>query len=247
MDDRQRKKRYAELAELSRRQRIYHYTEFLTPAEAAEACSAAPERERALFGGAEGCERVMVRFGDPDECGYEEPFPLAVLRIAPRDGRFAEELTHRDYLGALMHLGLERSVFGDVLVRDGRAYVFAAERMADYLCRELTQVRHTFVTCEVLPEVPEDARPQLEPLTVTAASARLDLLLAKVFRLSRTKAKELFAAGHVQVGGRVCEKESVVPGTGDVVSVRGYGKFRYGGEEGVTKKGNRVLRIERYS
>ena len=245
-DERQQKARFAELAQLSRRQQRYCYTEFLTPAEAAEAALAAPEKERKSFGGTEGCERVIVRFGDPEEIGYEEPFPIAVIRIRPLGIKFAEELTHRDYLGALMHLGVERGILGDVLVRESCAYVFAAEHMAEYLCRELTRVRHTAVSAERLQEIPENAGPRLEERAVIAASARLDVILAKAYHLSRTRVKELFAAGHVQLGGRICEKESLVPREGDILSVRGYGKFRYGGETGRTKKGSLVLKIEEY-
>ena len=246
MDEQQLRKRFAELAELSRRQNIYHYTEFLTPAEAADARAMTPGREFCAFGGAENCERVIVRFGDPEEIGYEEPFPLCVLKIEPVSRKFAETLTHRDFLGALMHLGLERSVFGDILVREQTAYVFIAEHMAEYVCRELTTVRHTQVICTVPEEVPEEARPQLEEEQIIVASLRLDNIIARAWNLSRTRAKELFAAGAVQIGGRVCEKESTSPQEGDVISVRGYGKFRCGGKTGSTRKGREVMRIEKY-
>lgn len=246
MDEKLLKKRFAELAALSRRQNVYHYTDFLTPAEAADARAMTPEKECCAFGGAGDCERVMIRFGDPVQIGYEEPFPICVLKIEPRNRKYAEDLTHRDYLGALMHLGLERSVFGDILVREGTAYVFAAERMADYVCEELTQVRHTDVSCEIPDGIPEEARPVLQPEQIIAASPRLDNVIAKVWHLSRTKAKELFASGAVQNGGRPCEKESVIPQEGDVISVRGYGKFRYAGQTGTTKKGSVVLQIDKY-
>ena len=246
MDETQQKKRFSELAALSRRQDRYYYTEFLTPAEAADACAAAPAEECCAFGGTAECERVIVRYGDPERIGYEEPFPISVLKIEPLNSRFAEELNHRDFLGALMHLGLERDVFGDILVREKAAYVFAAERLADYICGELTQVRHTMVKCSALEEVPADARPSLAEEKIIVSSLRLDNVIAKVCHLSRTRAKELFAAGSVQVGGRVCEKESFVPAAGDIISVRGYGKFRIEGEEGTTRKGSLLLRIGRY-
>lgn len=247
MDEKQLRKRFAELAELSRRQNIYHYTEFLTPAEAADARAMTPEKEFCAFGGAENCERVMVRFGDPAQIGYEEPFPLRVVKIEPVSRKFADTLTHRDYLGALMHLGLERDVFGDILIREQTAYVFTVEHMAEYVCGELTSVRHTQVTCVIPEEVPEEAQPHLEEEQIIVASPRLDNIIAKVWHLSRTKAKELFAAGSVQVGGRVCEKESAAARPGDIISVRGYGKFRCGEKTGSTKKGSDIIRIEKYT
>ena len=246
MKEQQLRKRFAELTELSRRQNIYYYTDFLTPAEAADAGAMTSPKEFASFGGTEDCERVMVRFGDPAVIGYEEMFPIQVLQIVPASRKFAEKLTHRDFLGALMNLGLERDIFGDIIVREEAAYVFCAERMASYICEELRQVRHTAVRCEIPAAFPEDARQVLQEEQIMAASERLDMLIAKVWHLSRTKAKELFAAGAVQVGGRVCEKESAVPAAGDRVSVRGFGKFRYLGKTGVTRKGSLVLKIEKY-
>ena len=66
----------------------------------------------------------MVRFGSERMFGYEEPFPISVLRIEPLINKFAEELGHRDYLGAVMNLGMERDVIGDILIRDKSAYMF---------------------------------------------------------------------------------------------------------------------------
>ncbi len=246
MDEKQLRKRFAELRELSRRQNIFYYTGFLTPAETADARAMTPEKEFCAFGGAEDCERVIVRFGDPAQTGYEEPFPLRVLKIEPVSRKFSEDLTHRDYLGALMHLGLERDVFGDILIREKTAYVFITEHMADYVCGELTSVRHTQVLCTIPDELPDEARPRLEEEQIIVSSLRLDNIIAKVWHLSRTRAKELFAAGYVQVGGRVCEKESMAVRPGDSISVRGYGKFRCGEKTGSTRKGSDVIRIEKY-
>ena len=57
---------------------------------------------RTEFGGADGCERIMVRFGDLEDCGYACPFPIRCIRAIPRSKKFAEQLTHRDILGSLM-------------------------------------------------------------------------------------------------------------------------------------------------
>ena len=77
---------------------------------------------RTEFGGADGCERIMVRFGDPKDCGYACPFPIRCIRAIPRSKKFAEQLTHRDILGSLMALGIDRNRTGDIAVRENEIY-----------------------------------------------------------------------------------------------------------------------------
>ncbi len=88
-------------------------------------------------------ERQMVAFL-PDALYYEYHYPMKVVRIQPVNPRFAEELTHRDYLGALMNLGIERGKMGDILVRDGYAEVFVCPRIGEYITEQLTRIRHTW-------------------------------------------------------------------------------------------------------
>lgn len=76
------------------------------------------------YGGFDGAERVMVAFGPAPE---PADYPITCLHIAPKQEKFAEELTHRDYLGTLMGLGLERRVLGDILPCGKGAYLFAPQ------------------------------------------------------------------------------------------------------------------------
>lgn len=98
----QLKKRFLELAEKSYAQNIYTFTGFLSMAEQ-EALFEAMQKNKSytfsLSGGGEGCERQMARFGSPEELGYEEPFPVEILKISPLLEKFADNFTHRDFLG----------------------------------------------------------------------------------------------------------------------------------------------------
>ena len=140
------KKRFIELGNKSHGSGIFLFSDFLGLSEQ----SALHEVRRELFGihyqtfgGHEGAERVMVRFGDPEELMYEVPFPISILKIEPRSKKFSEKLTHRDYLGSLMNLGIERDVLGDIAISDGTAYLFCKDDIAPYIQNELTRVRHT--------------------------------------------------------------------------------------------------------
>lgn len=75
-----------------------------------------------LYGGREEAERKILRFGSEAELGYEQPFPICCIRIRPLSAKFADKLSHRDYLGALMNLGIERSTIGDILPGEGEAF-----------------------------------------------------------------------------------------------------------------------------
>ena len=117
-DLQQLKKRLTELAEKAYSRNIYTYTPFLGLAE--QQAYYAVEREVSyagvqMEGGASLCERKIIRFGDP---GYEETFPIARIEILPKTPKFAENLTHRDFLGAVMNLGIERDVVGDFFVKE---------------------------------------------------------------------------------------------------------------------------------
>lgn len=91
---------------------------------------------RTEFGGADGCERIMVRFGDPEDCGYACPFPIRCIRAIPRSKKFAEQLTHRDILGSLMALGIDRNRTGDIAVRENEIYIFCTEQIAPYIAEK---------------------------------------------------------------------------------------------------------------
>ena len=198
------------------------------------------------FGGVEGCERTMLRFGDGEELGYEEPFPIVCLLLEPIAPKFAEALTHRDYLGALMHLGMEREMLGDIVVRDKTAYLFAHERMADFIAESLTRVRHTELRVKRAAALPEGALYRTEERLLQAAGERLDGVIAKLYRISRSEALALFHRELVFVDGRVFTSPAREVAEGACVSVRGYGRFIYRGFRSETKKGKLNLVVEIY-
>lgn len=198
------------------------------------------------FGGASGTERIMIRFGDPDELGYELPFPIKCLKIEPRSAKFAERLTHRDYLGAILNLGIERSSVGDIVVKENLAYVFVKEEIANYVLSELARVKHTDVILCEAEDIPEGELYRTQTKNVQVASARIDALIARVFSTSREDAQTLFKKRLVYLNGEECENTSRALKDGDKVSVRGYGRFIYLGYSNLTKKGRLNASVEIY-
>ena len=243
-------KRFLELAAKSERGAYFTFTDFLGLAELSVFSGIKRDLRCAytLFGGHSETERVMVRFGNEEELGYSEPFPIKIIKIYPTARKFAEKLGHRDYLGTILGLGIERSVIGDILIFDTDAYVFVKSDMADYIASSLERVRHTTVRAEIISEdeLPEGELFRTEGITVQLAGERLDALVAKVFSLSRDEALGLFRRRLVFVGGALCENNSATPRVGDVISVRGHGKMIYRGQIGVSKKGKLNVLVDKY-
>lgn len=234
------KKRFAELAEKCYQKNQYTFTGFLGLAETA--CFYEMERELShvpytVWGGFASAERVMIRFGSRELLGYEEEFPITCVKIAPLAEKFSDALTHRDYLGALMNLGIERDVLGDILIEEKTAWLFCADSMSEFISDNLIKVKHTSVACTIAEEIPSFSSKDIQEMKIQVPSERIDGVIAKVYKLSRSGAAELFRQKKVFVDGRTCENNSRPLKAGDTVSVRGYGKFEYYGETGISKKG----------
>ena len=146
-------KRFLELAKRSFHQNIFTFTGFLALSELDLFYQIEPQLRYAgvtVFGGTAESDRKVIRFGNVEELGYEEQFPIVCLAVEPILEKFAEGLSHRDYLGAFMSLGIERENLGDIFIKGKTGYVFCLERIAPYLIENLTQVRHTNVKLKIL-------------------------------------------------------------------------------------------------
>ena len=240
-------KRMRQLEDSSWQESRFVFTDFLNEAEYSDVLiMGVPAGGMAAYGGYENASRVMVRFGDPEILGYEEPFPITILRISPLMEKFADTLTHRDYLGAILNLGIERRIIGDILIDGATAYVMCESRMAEYLTENLSRIKHTSVRAVTVDTIPDGVRPKAVAQDVQVSSNRIDAAVSQVYHLSRSQAQELLQGGQVFINGRVLQSSSTQLRENDVVSVRHHGKFRFIGVAGETRKGNLRIRIERY-
>ena len=244
------KKRYLELGKKAYNSGIYTFTDFLGLGEQ----SAFHEIERELhgipyrlFGGAEGCERVMIRFGSEELCGYEMPYPISVILCRPVAEKFAEKLSHRDFLGAILNLGIDRAVLGDIIFTEEGTYIFAKENIAEFIAESLTRVRKTSVKCSITETLPEGKLYNTKTVKVQAVGERIDALVAKVFSMSRDDSSTLFSRGLIFINGKLCESPSHKLKEGDIISARGHGRFIYRGVENLSKKGKLNIIIELYA
>lgn len=252
MEDKLFKARLIDLANRAYRQNTYTYTGFLNAAELALFDSAAADVSfipHETFGGYELAERQMVRFGSADVFGYTEQWPVCVVKVSPVIEKFADDLSHRDFLGAIMNLGIERNVIGDVVIKEKKhAYIICQDNMAEYICDSLTKVRHTNVKCHTIIESGElnELKPSLADVSLIVSAPRFDAIIAAAIKCSRSEALNLFRAGRVTLNGRLCERNSMSLKPMDVFSVRGYGKFQYISTGSETRKGRLYIHLKQY-
>lgn len=230
------------------RKNIPANTAFLTPHQQDMCRYLFGEPEGLLsFGGYEDAERRMLVYLPEyldSSALYGEDAPLVCLRAT-----FFEEDTpsHRDFLGALMGIGIARETIGDICVSKGQCDFFVSAEIASYVLQNLTGAGRTRVHLEKIPladaAIPE---PETKEIRDTVASVRLDSVISSGFRIGRSAASQYITAGKVTIDGLPCEKPDKAPAEGSKISVRGLGKIRLRSIQGQTKKGRISIIMDRY-
>ena len=240
------KKRFMEMADATYYRGYHSFSDFLNLNEQSifmSMINLMPEVSYMLWGGHELAERkiLCIYMDEPKK----EDFPITVLKISPKHFKFAETLAHRDYLGAVLNLGIDRSKIGDILTVDKEAYLFVDYNIKDYIIAELNKVRHTNVNCIVVEETIAFNQ-QYKEIIGTVSSIRLDTLIALAFQSSRSSLLGMISGGKVFINGCLITSNSFRPNEGDIISVRGKGKFIFYAQHQVTKKGKIKVSLRRY-
>ncbi len=193
-----------------------------------------------FWGGYPASERKVLGLFFDDA---EPDFPVSAVQFTFRK---TDKLSHRDFLGSLMSLGIERQTVGDILAEDGRAIVFVKSEIKDYICSQITKVGRVGVTISdaYINDLPQ-GRGEVEQ-ACTVSSMRLDSIVAAAAGLSREKAKSLIVSGNVSINHLVCQKISHTVREGDKLTIRGKGKYTISGVFGETKKHRIKISIIHY-
>jgi len=224
-------------------------TDFLDPRQAHILFTLAnrhPDAAVRLDGGTELAERRRALIAPDYRKLDDEEMGIAVLAIASDDRKIAE-LDHGDYLGALLGLGIKREKIGDLHVRADGCHALIAEEIGDFLIGHLKQVHRADVTASVLPVSElQEVKQELAEMSLSVASMRLDGIASDVFRLSRTKIVDPIRAGRCRVNWKTEEDPSTPLRAGDVVSLKGFGRFRIVEVEGLSKSGRTRVRVGKF-
>lgn len=241
----ERQKRIKELALLSQSRNIYTFTDFLPPSYLADLPMLSCGVKYETSGGSEFCERKMVKFGS--EIFYDQPFPFCIIHVVSRSSSFVLPFTHRDLLGSLLALGIERSKVGDVFASSHEGYIVIHDDLKQFVMDSLVRVGKCTVKLFECTEIPDTYAPKLDEMVIITSSLRSDAVISRAYNLSRDDALELFLNGCVSINGKVKEKNADTLKDGDVVAVRGKGKFVFCKVVGTTQKDKIRALIKKYN
>lgn len=198
-----------------------------------------------FFGGYASAERKVMGFLIDEEV-EEEDLPFTVLKITVKTG-IGKDLSHRDFLGAILGLGITRSKIGDILIKPFGAYLIVMKDISEFITWSLTSIgRYTNIMVEEAKfEVLEASLPQVKCIETTVASLRADAVFATAFNLSRTSVSKLIQNDKAKCNGITVTLAAPLK-EGDIGSLKGYGKMRLKTVNGKTKKDRLHITIEKY-
>lgn len=225
------------------------YSDFLDPYQKnliSKALSEIKSVNCTFNGGYAGAEREISLFCPVDMSPESFPDfknPLKILDIKLK-GR--ENLTHRDYLGALMSLGIKREKIGDIIVKEDACSVVVMSDIADYIKFNLGKIGNVIVEIEIrcVDEV-QVTEPKVKEINATVASLRLDSVASAGFGISRSKIAEFIKAEKVNLNWEATNSLTKIVKEGDTISVRGKGRVVVERVGGTTKKGRISITLKK--
>ena len=197
-----------------------------------------------FYGGYRGAERQRAVFCHTEFQGTPT-FDIAVIK-AEWNGEFAR-LGHRDVLGSILSLGVDREYIGDIIATKDFARLIVDKKMSDYFTANLTQIGGT--TVKTMLDELENISPKEErtkEIKSTVASLRVDSIAAAGFGMSRSKAAQEITAEKIKLNWQTVKNASQAVKEGDVLSMRGRGRLEVAEIRGQTKKGRVGVLLKRF-
>ena len=239
--------RLLDLAETADKGRPYAVSPFMPPFAVQIAATAAAHMKTVSmesWGGYHEAERVKIAFKNLSYSGVVD-FGITALSVS-WDSRY-RLIGHRDVMGSLLALGIDRAVLGDILMQPSGAQIFIEKKMTEWLKQNFQKVAMVPVSIEEIS--PEDVHPPEETakeVRATVASLRLDAVGAAGFGISRAKMAAAVDGQKVQVNWQIAKGVSQSVSEGDIVSLRGRGRIVLKAATGVSRKGRTGILVEKY-
>lgn len=237
------KDRVFDTADIAERSARPKFLGFLSPEQAilAEKLLSTRGVKYGFFGGFSEAQRVMLCCL-PD-WAEEADYPITPITATYRK---SDTLSHRDFLGSLMAIGLKRETVGDILIEEGRAVIFVCAETADYILGQIEKIGRVGVTLESGFKLPLPNAGVLKEFSETVSSPRLDCIVSALANISRGKAAEKIEQALVSVNSVTIEKVTAHINNGDIIAVRGSGKFIIDSLDERTRKDRIILKYRKY-
>ena len=240
-------RRLSDMAHISEKQHVSRFSAFLNERQMAlaqELCRQGHVPNTMFFGGYEGAVRNMCGFF----AVYDEPQPAAFpIRALTLTYPAARALSHRDFLGTLMGMGITREVVGDILPSPGTCVIFLAESIFDFVCQEIKTVGNTGVVGKPSFRTADLPTPAFQELRGTVSSLRMDSFVKLVTHIAREKSADMIRAGLVQRNYNTVQSVSENFAPGDTITIRGHGKFIVDDAGAPNKKGRIPLAVRKFA
>jgi len=195
-----------------------------------------------LYGGFEDAERKMFGAFPDYVFDKKEAFPISFIEFS-----YSRPLTHRDFLGSIMSLGIKRELIGDILVGENKSYVIVQNSFADHIVDNLSKIGNVGIKARICNKNEVTFfESNFEENTVIVSSLRLDCVIAALCNKSRSDASRFILSDKVMVNHESVLSVSKLVCDGDVISVRSIGKFKIGEVLSKTKKERLVLSYKKY-
>lgn len=205
-----------------------------------------PPVNYSLFGGHNFSERKIIIFEPTDYYGVTDT-PIVAIKCEAINVKFSDVLNHRDYLGALMNLGINRNVVGDILFDGNMAYILCLDSICDYILENLSKVKHTIIsTQKISTDGLINIKPELKEITGFISSNRIDAIISVAHNVSSSQAAEYISQGKVFVNSKLIISNSYTLKDKDIVSVRGIGRFVFNNVITTTKKNRLMISVSKY-
>ena len=197
-----------------------------------------------FFGGYDEAERCILLCYPDYMCPENEDIPIKVIKVRSKN---KNNLSHRDYMGAVLGLGIKREKIGDIVVCDDCAYIFCMEDIAEYIILQIEKVGN----CGVELSISDFGNVKIPPkrfkeITDSVSSIRLDALVSSATGISRGESSDLIKKGGVSVNWEVKDKNDFRPEEGDMLSIYGFGRVLFYKIGGCSKKGRTFITLRRY-
>ncbi|MDR3595811.1 YlmH/Sll1252 family protein [Clostridium sp.] len=189
----------------------------------------------------EDSERRMVSFNNINK----SPFPIKLLKIQ-NTSKFSA-LTHRDFLGAILSLGIERNKIGDLLVSENTCYLPIHEEIESFIICNLERISKVKCDVEIIDKVEFLPKFTFKEEIVLVSSLRIDGIVSKIINVSRAKAQGMIEQGQVLVNYVKIKEKSYELKSEERITIRGFGKFILGNSIGNTKSGKLKIIIKKYT